>query len=120
MCPAGVPTIGYGRTTGVRLGQKITQAQADAWLVQEYDTFEAQVRALVKVPLTANQLGALTSFAYNLGVGALRSSTLLKKLNAGDYQGAGAEFAKWVKAGGKTLTGLVRRRAAEAALFAKP
>ncbi|MGU3389186.1 lysozyme [Sphingomonas sp. M1A8_2b] len=119
LCPAGVPTIGYGRTTGVKLGQKITQAQADAWVVEEYDEFEARVRRIVKVPLTANQLGALTSFAYNLGSGALASSTLLRLLNGGDYSGAAAQFARWNKAGGKVLAGLTKRRAAEAALFLK-
>lgn len=119
LCPAGVPTIGYGRTTGVKLGQKITQAQADAWVVEEYDEFEARVRRIVQVPLTANQLGALTSFAYNLGSGALASSTLLRLLNEGDYAGAAAQFGRWNKAGGKVLAGLTKRRAAEAALFLK-
>ncbi len=119
LCPAGVPTIGYGRTTGVKLGQKITQAQADAWVVREYDEFEARVRRIVQVPLTANQLGALTSFAYNLGSGALASSTLLRLLNGGDYAGAAAQFGRWNKAGGKVLAGLTKRRAAEAALFLK-
>lgn len=120
LCPAGVPTIGYGRTKGVKLGDTCSQAQADAWLVEEYDAFEAGVRKLITVVVTANQLGALTSFAYNLGLGALRSSTLLKRLNAGDYAGAAAQFARWDKAAGKTLAGLTRRRAAEAALFVKP
>lgn len=120
LCPAGVPTIGYGRTTGVKLGQRITQAQADAWLLQEYDEFERKVRALVRVPLTANQLGALVSFAYNVGTGALASSTLLRLLNGGDYAGAAAQFARWTKAGGRTLAGLVRRRKAEADLFVRP
>ena len=119
LCPAGVPTIGYGRTLGVKLGQTCTQAQADAWVQEEYDEFEAAVRKLVKVPLTPNQLGALTSFAYNLGVGNLGSSTLLKLLNGGDYAGAAAQFARWNKASGKALAGLTKRRAAEAALFLK-
>lgn len=119
LCPAGLPTIGYGRTTGVKLGQKITQAQADAWVVSEYDEFEAKVRRIVTVPLTDNQLGALTSFAYNLGTGALASSTLLRLLNAGDYAGAAAQFGRWNKAGSKVLAGLTKRRTAEAALFAK-
>ena len=119
LCPAGVPTIGYGRTTGVKLGQTITQAQADAWLLEEYDGFERKVRALVKVPLTANQLGALVSFAYNVGTGALGSSTLLRLLNKGDYAGAALQFARWNKAGGRVLNGLTRRRKAEADLFVK-
>ncbi|MEG3162984.1 lysozyme [Sphingomonas sp. PB2P19] len=116
----GAPwTIGYGRTTGVKPGQTCTQAQADAWIVEEYDGYEADVRKLVKVPITANMLGALTSFAYNLGVGALKGSTLLKKLNAGDYAGAAAQFARWNMAAGKAMAGLTKRRAAEAALFLK-
>lgn len=70
LCPAGKWTIGYGRTTNVKKGDTCSQAQADAWLLEEYDAFESKVRALVKVALTANQLGALVSFAYNVGVGA--------------------------------------------------
>lgn len=119
LCPAGKWTIGYGRTTNVKKGDTCTQAQADAWLLQEYDAFERKVRALLKVPVTDNQLGALVSFAYNVGVGALASSTLLRLLNAGDYKGAAAQFARWNKAAGSALAGLTKRRAAEAALFAK-
>jgi lysozyme len=101
----------------VRLGQKIAQAQADAWLLEEYDVFERKVRSLVRVPLSANQLGALVSLAYNIGTGALGTSTLLKRVNEGKTAEAAAQFARWNKAGGKTLAGLTRRRAAEAALF---
>ncbi|GFE76494.1 lysozyme [Novosphingobium sp. TCA1] len=119
LCPAGVWTIGWGRTTNVKRGDTCTQAQADAWLVAEYDAFEAKVRSLVKVPLTTNQLGALVSFAYNVGVGALGSSTLLRLLNAGDYAGAAAQFGRWNKAAGRVLAGLTKRRAAEAALFVR-
>jgi lysozyme len=119
LCPAGVWTIGWGRTANVKRGDICSQEQADKWLVQEYDAFEKKVRALVKVPVTANQLGALVSFAYNIGTGALGSSTLLKKLNAGDYAGAAGQFARWNKAGGRILAGLTKRRAAEATLFLK-
>lgn len=119
LCPAGIWTIGYGRTTNVKRGDTCTQAQADAWLVQEYDAVEKKVKALVKVSLTANQLGALVSFAYNVGTGALGSSTLLRLLNAGDYAGAADQFARWNKAAGRVLAGLSRRREAEAALFRK-
>lgn len=119
LCPAGKWTIGYGRTTNVKKGDTCSQAQADAWLLEEYEAFESKVRALVKVALTANQLGALVSFAYNVGVGALKDSTLLRLLNAADYSGAAAQFARWNKGGGKVLPGLVKRRAAEAALFSK-
>lgn len=119
LCPAGVWTIGWGRTTNVKRGDTCTQAQADAWLTDEYDAFESKVRALIKVPVTANQLGALVCFAYNVGTGALASSTLLRVLNAGRYDDAALQFARWNKAGGKVLAGLTKRRAAEASLFGK-
>jgi lysozyme len=116
----GVPwTIGYGFTKGVKRGDTITRAAADARLQKEYDEFEAGVRKLVKVPLTANQLGALTCFAFNLGLGNLASSTLLKRVNAGDFVGAAAQFGRWNKAAGRVMAGLTRRRAAEAALFSR-
>lgn len=113
----GVWTIGYGRTTNVHKGDVITQQQADDYLLIEYKEFESKVKKLVKVPLTDNQLGALVCFAYNVGVGALSKSTLLKKLNVGDYKGAAEQFLVWNKAGGKILNGLVRRRQAEKDLF---
>lgn len=117
-CPADVWTIGYGRTTNVKPGQTITQAQADAWLIEEYDDFESAVKRVVKVKLTENQLGALVSLAYNIGVGAFSKSTLLRKVNAGDEAGAAAQFKRWNRAGGRVLNGLTRRRVAEAKLFA--
>ncbi len=120
LCPAGIPTIGWGETKGVHLGQTITQQQADAMLAARYDEFEAGVRKLVTVPLTDNQLGALTSFAYDCGLANLASSTLLQKLNANDITGASQEFMKWTKGGGRVLPGLVTRRSAEASLFLKP
>ena len=114
---AGVWTIGYGHTGGVQPGDRITQAEAEKLLEQDTAWAQQAVRDLVNVPLTQGQFDALTSFTFNLGAGALESSTLLKKLNAGDYAGAQAEFGKWVHAGGEVLPGLVRRRAAEAELF---
>lgn len=116
-CPAGVPTIGYGHTAGVAMGQTITQQQADDYLRRDVRQFERAVERLVKVPLTQGQFDALVSFAFNLGEGALAQSTLLRLLNAGDYAGAAAQFERWNKAGGRVLPGLVRRRAAERALF---
>ncbi len=86
-------------------------------MIEEYDRFESQVRKLVSVLLNEAQLGALVSFTYNVGVGAFKSSTLLKMLNAGDYVGASLQFARWNKAGGKVLKGLTNRRLAETALF---
>lgn len=116
-CPAGVWTIGYGRTTKVKAGDNCSQAQADAWLIEEYDAFERQVLASARVKLSDAQAGALVSFAYNVGIAALKGSTLVRKVNAGDYEGAAIEFGRWNKAAGKVLAGLTKRRAAESALF---
>jgi lysozyme len=129
-CPANVLTIGWGHTG--HHGKKFDAASR--WTLQEchdafledMGTFERAVRRLVKVPLTAYQYDALVSFCYNCGEGNLAKSTLLKKVNAGDFgswsedkggTGAAAEFPKWNKGGGKVLPGLVRRRASEALLF---
>ncbi|MDH2135118.1 lysozyme [Sphingobium yanoikuyae] len=110
--------MGWGRTTKVKAGDACTQKQADAWLIEEYDAFETAVLKLLgKAKTTANQLGALVSFAYNLGIGALAKSTLLTKHLVGDYAGAAREFAKWKFGGGRVLPGLIKRRAAEAALY---
>lgn len=117
LCPAGVPTIGYGHTYGVKLGRTISKAQADVLLDHDYQDALNAVEELVKVPLSENQIGALASFVFNLGRGALLGSTLRKKLNQGDYQGAAEEFDKWVFAGGVKLNGLIVRRAAEKELF---
>lgn len=116
-CPADVWTIGFGTTAGVKPGQTITKERAEELLREDVKRFEAQVLRLVKVPLTQGQHDALVSFVYNLGAGNLSNSTLLRLLNAGDYAGAAAQFDRWNKAGGKVLAGLVRRRAAERALF---
>jgi lysozyme len=116
-CPADVWTIGYGTTAGVKPGQTITKERAEELLREDVKRFEAQVLRLAKVPLTQGQFDALVSFTYNLGAGNLSNSTLLRLLNAGDYKGAAAQFDRWTKAGGKELPGLVRRRAAERALF---
>jgi len=116
-CPAGVWTIGWGCTDGVRPGQRITEAQAESMLRAELSKFEAGVDRLVKVPLSQSEFDALVSFAYNVGLGALGGSTLLAKLNRGDRPGAAAEFPRWNKVNGAPLAGLTRRRAAEQRLF---
>lgn len=118
----GVWTIGYGHTSAagsprVTPGMTISEQQAEDILKQDLDLFENGVRDLVKVAINRDQFAALVSFAFNVGLGALAESTLLRKLNAGDYSGAANEFPRWVKAGGNTLPGLVRRRDAERALF---
>ncbi len=123
-CPAGVWTIGYGHTSAagapaVTSGMVISTLAAEEILKKDLEKFEAAVTRMVKASLTDNQFAALVSFVYNVGEGAFAKSTLLKKLNAGQYAAVPSELAKWVKAGKKTLPGLVNRRAAEAGLWAK-
>ncbi|MBA7854133.1 lysozyme [Enterobacter sp. RHBSTW-00901] len=118
----GVWTIGYGWTQPVdgkqiRAGMVIKQEEADRLLKTGLVSYENDVSRLVKVGLTQGQFDALVSFTYNLGARSLSTSTLLRKLNAGDYAGAADEFLSWNKAGGKVLNGLTRRREAERALF---
>ena len=119
LCPANVWTIGYGRTRNVQEGDVVNERQAERDLLEELDEFANQVLNTVKVELLQHQLDALTSWTYNLGVGNLQSSTLLKKLNTGDYESVPSEMVRWNKAGGKVLAGLTRRREAEAELWAK-
>lgn len=121
LCPAGIPTIGWGATgPDVFLGLVWSQEQADSRLLLDAGRAEREVKRLVARPLAPHQLAALTSFVFNLGPGAFAKSTLLRRLKAGETD-VGAEFDKWVKArvGGrlKTLPGLVKRRAAERAMF---
>ncbi|HAS0833207.1 TPA: lysozyme [Enterobacter cloacae] len=118
----GVWTIGYGWTKPVdgkpiRAGMTIKQETAERLLKTGLVSYESDVSRLVKVGLTQGQFDALVSFTYNLGARSLSTSTLLRKLNAGDYAGAADEFLRWNKAGGKVLKGLTRRREAEHALF---
>ncbi len=116
-CPADVPTIGYGSTgPHVRMGMTITEAEAEKLLTDDLERFERGV-ARVGGTMTPGQFSALVSFAFNLGLGALGTSTLLKRHLAGDYAGAAEQFGRWVKAGGRMLQGLITRRAAEAALY---
>ena len=119
LCPANVWTIGYGRTRNVKEGDKVTEVQAERDLLEELEEFKHQVLDSVKVELKQNELDALTSWTYNLGVGNLKSSTLLKKLNAGNKDEVPAEMVRWNKANGKVLAGLTKRREAEAELWAK-
>jgi lysozyme len=116
-CPAGVWTIGYGHTKGVKEGDAIEQEAAEAFLIEDLEAFEQAVARLVKVPITQQQFDALVSFTFNLGAGNLAASTLLRKLNNYQYIEVPEQMMRWVKAGGQVLDGLIRRRAAEAALF---
>ena len=116
-CSANVLTIGYGHTGGVLETDVITQDVADKLLKEDIAKFEKYVNVNVAVELNQNQFDALVAWTFNLGVGNLRSSTMLKKLNESDYDSVPFEMRRWNKAGGKTLDGLIRRRKAEGLLF---
>lgn len=119
-CPGGVWTVGYGHTIAaghptVVPGMRITEREAEEILRRDLSRFEDRVNKLVKVPLTQGQFDALVSFDFNTG--ALHSSSLLKKLNAGEYGRVPAQLMRWTKGGGRELPGLVRRRRDEAELW---
>lgn len=115
--PVNIPTIGYGHTKGVKIGQTISQWQAEEFLRQDMNEFETGTRRLIEVPVNQSQFDALTSFSFNCGLGAFSMSTLRRKLNSGDYNGAADELLRWNKAGGRELAGLTRRRKSERHLF---
>lgn len=116
-CPAGVWTIGFGHTKGVKMGQTITKSQAETLLRGDLLPCEEYVRGL-NLELTQGQFDALVDFCFNLGTAALQRSTLLQKIRTkADEQTIRGEFAKWVNAGGVRLQGLVKRRAWEADRF---
>ena len=123
LCPANVWTVGYGATVGSDGGPidpdmgAISETEAEALLIRDLESSEGWVSRLIKTALTENQFSALTSFTFNVGCGALQRSTLRMKLNRSEYQGAADEFPKWKFANKRILAGLVRRRAAERALF---
>ena len=124
LCPAMVPTIGYGTTvypSMVKVSMQdrpITESVATAYLKWDVEQRCQEIVKMIKVEVNQNQFDALVSFAYNVGIAALAGSTLLRKLNRGDQAAEIAdEFLKWTKAGGKTSKGLERRRFSERALF---
>lgn len=116
-CAAGVLTIGYGSTKGVTENMEITQQEADDLLTHEMTEYEGYINDLVTIDLNQSQYDSLVSWVFNLGPANLKASTLLKVLNAKDYEGVPAQIKRWNKAGGKVLEGLIRRREAEALLF---
>ncbi len=116
-CSAGVWTIGYGYTLGVKQGDRITQEQAEQYLIDYIRNAEKQLNELIKVEVSQNQYDALMSLFYNIGYAQFASSTCLKRLNNKDYKGAAEALVWWNKAGGKILQGLVNRRDAEKELF---
>jgi lysozyme len=115
-CSAGVLTIGYGHTSGVTEGQEIDEAEAERLLREDIAEFEAGVLRVATDP-TPNQFSAMVSLAFNIGLAAFGRSTVLRKHNAGDHADAAEAFMLWNKAGGRVLQGLIRRRAAERALY---
>lgn len=115
--PNDVWTIGWGHTKGVKKGDTITVEEAKDFLREDIAWAEAAVNDLVKVKLNQNQFDALVSFVFNVGTTNFKKSTLLKKLNAGDYNGAAEQFPRWNKQKGKVLNGLVKRRADEMQYF---
>lgn len=120
LCPANVPTIGWGTVVPSMDYPPITQELANDLLTQEAS--KAMASALKLAPILAKhpaKLAAITSFIYNLGSGRFKASTLRRRILAGDWAGATAEFGKWVYGGGRKLPGLVKRRAAEAKIFSE-
>jgi len=109
----GVQTIGFGSTAGVKPGDRIDPVRALIRLGQDAERHAQEISACIQVPLYQHEFDAYVSLAYNIGTGAFCRSTLVKKLNAGDYEGACSEILKWNRAGGKVLSGLVKRRESE-------
>ena len=112
----GTSTIGFGTTKGVKLGDKITVERALIVALEDANRHGEAIKKCIKVPLFQHEWDSFVSFSYNVGASAFCNSTLVKKLNTGDYSGACAELSRWTKAGGKELRGLVKRRAAERAM----
>jgi lysozyme len=113
----GVWTIGYGHTETAKPGMVISQAEAERLFIEDVQTFADGVRQLIKVPVTQNQFDALVSLAYNIGLEALRTSTLLKNLNRRDYVSAAENFLSWKYDNKKFVQGLLNRRVEERKLF---
>lgn len=118
--PGDVPTIGFGFTKGVKMGDTMTLYDAKERLKNELHTYEQGVLEACKITPNQNEFDALVCFAFNVGVGALKKSTVIKRHNEGDKQAAARAFGLWNKSGGKVYAGLTRRRAAEAALYLEP
>jgi lysozyme len=109
----GVPTVCYGSTRNVTVGKRVAERECLERLASDTVEHGVKIDACLRAPISAETRAAMTSFAFNVGVAAFCGSTLVRKLNAGDYAGACAELDRWVMAGGKRVQGLVNRRAAE-------
>lgn len=121
-CPAGILTIGYGHTSmagppDVRVGMTVSKKQAEDILAADVAIFASEISRFIKADLNDNQFAALVSFSYNVGVGAFRSSSVLAAVNRSDFDSVPRRLNLWVKAGGRVLPGLVKRRASEGQLF---
>jgi lysozyme len=116
----GVPTIGWGTTKGIKLGMTITKDQAEAWIQREVAEVESAIMSLLQISCGENQLCALISLVYNIGISHFENSTLLRKLNAGDVIGASQEFVRWDHSAGREVFGLLNRRKTEQSLFLTP
>lgn len=119
LCPAGIATIGYGTTENVRMGDTVTKEQACSLLLEDVIDASAAIDSMVHADLAQHQYDALCSFVYNVGPEAFRKSTLLLLINGAKHSAAevGAQFDRWTRGGGKILSGLVRRRAGERAMY---
>lgn len=115
--PIGVWTIGYGETRDVKEGDAITKIEAEAMLLKRCSEIERRILRLLNVQLTSTEMAALISFAYNVGIGNLEKSTLLRLINQNNFTQAAEQFGKWINAGGNPLPGLIKRREAEKQLF---
>lgn len=113
----GIPTIGYGHTLDVKMGDSCTPEQADEWLAEDLEAAEHCINRLVTTTLSQNQFDALVSLVFNIGCGNFADSTVRRRLNALDYAGAADAILMWNKAAGETNQGLVNRREAERELF---
>ena len=116
-CPANIPTIGWGHTANVRMGDEITRDEAEDLFTQDIAKFENCVHKYATVELSQNEFNALVSLAYNIGCNALKRSTLLKRLNVNRKEDAADEMLRWDNAGGRKLAGLTRRRNEEREMF---
>ena len=117
LCSAGVWTLGYGHTEGVKEGDTCTAEEAASWLVEDIESRQKALAHYVNKPVTEGQFIALTSLVFNVGISNVLKSKLLRKLNAGDFEGAAEEFLDFDLANGKKVPGLTRRRKAENELF---
>lgn len=118
--PIGIPTIGYGHTRGVKLGDTITEEHANMFLADDLQDAESHIEQMINIDININQFSAMVCLVFNIGWSDFAKSTIRRLVNDGDFDGAAGEFCKWNHAGGQQLPGLTRRRQAEEELFRRP